>query len=39
LAERLRAAVAALHFKGADGERWPCTVSIGVSQPFTLEAD
>jgi diguanylate cyclase (GGDEF)-like protein len=39
LAERLRTAVAALHFTKASGERWPCTVSIGVSQAFTQEAD
>jgi diguanylate cyclase (GGDEF)-like protein len=39
LAERLRAAVAALHVAPAGGERWPCTVSIGVSQVFTREVD
>jgi diguanylate cyclase (GGDEF)-like protein len=39
LAERLRAAVAALHLSGAGGERWPCSVSIGVSQAFTQQAD
>jgi diguanylate cyclase (GGDEF)-like protein len=34
LAERLRAAVAALPFNGPDGRPWPCSVSIGVSPPF-----
>ena len=34
LAERLRAAVAALPFAGPDGRPWPCSVSIGVSPPF-----
>jgi diguanylate cyclase (GGDEF)-like protein len=34
LAERLRAAVAALPFSGPDGRPWPCSVSIGVSPPF-----
>ena len=39
LAERLRAAVAALHFSPTGGERWPCTVSIGASPVFLREAD
>jgi diguanylate cyclase (GGDEF)-like protein len=38
-AERLREAVAALHFAPGKGERWPCTVSIGVSQTFQSEPD
>jgi diguanylate cyclase (GGDEF)-like protein len=39
LAERLRAAVAALHFADAAGGRWPCSVSIGVSPAFSRDAD
>jgi diguanylate cyclase (GGDEF)-like protein len=39
LAERLRAAVAALPFSGPDGKPWPCSVSIGVSPPFLHAAD
>jgi len=39
LAERLRAAVAALHFSDAAGGRWPCSVSIGVSPAFSRDAD
>lgn len=39
LAERLRAAVAALDVAPSGGERWPCTVSIGVSQVFAHEAE
>ena len=31
--------MAALHLSGAGGERWPCSVSIGVSQAFTQQAD
>ena len=39
LAERLRAAVAALPFADAAGGRWPCSVSIGVSPAFLREAE
>jgi diguanylate cyclase (GGDEF)-like protein len=39
LAERLRAAVAALPFEGRDGQPWPCSVSIGVSPPFVLASE
>lgn len=39
LAERLRAAVAALPFAGPDGRPWRCSVSIGVSPPFGQAAD
>jgi diguanylate cyclase (GGDEF)-like protein len=39
LAERLRAAVAALPFADASGGRWPCSASIGVSPAFARETD
>lgn len=39
LAERLRAAVAALPFADASGAPWPCSVSIGVSPAFQREPD